>query len=326
MKRVTWAFLLGLLLPAGGVSGQSGHDFRVAPVFGLHFGDTKFDLESQYTRSDSSLGSVRSELVFPLDVSLAGIELVWRKVRDNHPLWTASARLVTAVSEPDGKFTDRDWDLSETIGWYQFSSTASTVDGSLVDLELEITRLLAAGEKRELAAVVGLGYQKIKQKALDLKGSQSWVDSTGWVLYEIDYDGLSLTYELRYLRPQIGLIPRFRLGSRVSAELRAVISPFLHAKDIDDHVLRYFQSRTDGKGLGYSGRLALAYESGGRKGLRPFGRLVGEVQHARVKVSGRREYYCDNPAEGYLAGEGFPEERTITSLQYGVRLHLGVAF
>jgi hypothetical protein len=103
-----------------------------------------------------------------------------------------------------------------------------------------------------------------------------------------------------------------------------MISPLFHARDIDDHVLRYFQSRADGRGLGFGGRAVLAYEAAPGTGKGIFVRLAGEYYRARVDVDGRREYY--RVSEGYKVGEGFPEERTVKTTQYGGSLQIGLTF
>ena len=312
MTRHVLIFLLGLLILPGGVRGQDGLEFRVGPVTGLHFGESSVELD---------FGFGGSELVYPLDLNRAGFEIGFRSLQDGRSHWTADVRLMFALEDPGDKMLDRDWDNTPR-GLFEWSRTESTVDGSLTDLEIEVTRVLTAGSRTELVVVLGFGYQKLKQRMVDLTGRQILVTDTALYYYQIDYDGIALTYEIRYLRPQIGLMPRVYLSPGLALELKAVASPLLHAKDIDDHVLRSFQVRTDGRGFGFAGRLGLIYRGTGRL----FAKLEGEYARSSVKTSGMREYYNDNEFDGMLAGEGFPVNYTVTSEQYAVRFSLGLSF
>jgi outer membrane protease len=291
----------------------------------MRFGDTRFKLDFNYLLPDSSLGSGGSELVFPLDVTQAGLQFGFRVMRAGHRIWTADLRLLFAVSNPGSKMTDKDWDNTD-LTRVEWSSTESTVEGSLSELEFETTSTLVTGRTAELAVLAGVTFQKVKQRLTDLSGWQLGVDGEGDpVVYLVEDNELAGTYEIRYVRPQIGVVPRFLWGP-VTAELKGVVSPLLVARDIDDHVRRYFQIRTDGKGFGYGGRAALQYESRSKAKIRPFGRLSGEISRARVEVSGYREYYADNADDGAERGDRFAEEHIVSSTQYGVNLAVGIRF
>jgi hypothetical protein len=310
------------------IAAQQTYEFSVAPVGGMRFGDTKFTLDFNYLFPDSSIGSGGSELVFPLDVTQAGVQFGFRVMRGGHRVWTADLRLLLAITDPGSKMTDEDWDdtYASRDVW---SSTRSTVDGSLAELEFEATRTLVSGRTAELAVVAGLNLQEVKQKLTDLSGWQLiGVDGEGNpVVYLVEDGELAGTYEIRFVRPQVGVTPRFLWGP-VTAELKGVVSPLLYVKDIDDHVRRYFQIRTDGWGFGFGGRGALQYESRSKAKIRPFGRLSGEISRASVKVSGFREYYATVQEGDYVfhAGDRFAEEHTVNSTQYGINLAVGFRF
>ena len=327
MKQTLAMIMLALLVGVGEISAQQTYEFSIDPVVGMRFGDTRFEINFNYLLPDSSVGSGGSELVFPLDVTQTGVRLAFKAVQGGHRMWTADLRLLFALNNPGSKMTDKDWDKYQNIR-IEWSSTESRVDGSLSDIEFEATRLLVSGRRAELAVLVGGSYQSVKQKMTDLSGWQLGSDPDGnMVIYLFDYDILAGTYEIRYIRPQIGLVPRLLFGS-FSIDLKATVSPLLHVKDIDDHVLRYFQVRTDGKGFGYSGRLALQYEPPATGKSRFFGRLSGEISRAKVNVAGYREYYATVIEDEYeiKAGTRYAEEHTVSSTQYGVHLVLGVNF
>ena len=317
MRQATATLVIVLLLAAGGATAQTTHEFSFSPSFGMWFGETKYDLD---------FVEGKSELVFPLDMKLAGVKFGWWAVREGKTEWSGTVRLSTKISDPGGVFTDKDWWKMDDGGLFLFSTTESNVEGSLIDFEIELNRRLAGGKKVDLDLVLGLGYQKISQDAVDVVGTQTFFTDSGLVVYEVSFNDLALTYEVKYWRPFVGLAPRFQLSNRMRASLRAVVAPFLYAEDLDDHVLRDFTSRVDGNGLGFTGRRGLEYEAPRSQHRRPLVGLETELRYAKVEASGRREYYEDNPDEGYAAGEGYPEERTIKTLQYGARLYLGISF
>jgi len=325
MRLIIPAIIVVLLAVVGQATAQQKVEFNISPVGGMHFGDTRFNLEFIYQRADSSLGLGGSELVFPLDVTEAGAEIGFRSLKADHQVWSGNLRVLFTVNNPGNKMTDRDWitNNNATMDW---SSTESTVDGSLTELEFQSTRLLVSGRTVELAALLGAGYQKIKQKMIDLSGWQFGYDvNDSLVVYVIDERLLAGTYEIQYIRPEVGLEFRLLTGS-FSFDLRPVVSPLLHVKDLDDHVLRYFTIKTDGRGVGYGGSVNLTFEPKSSKRILPRVQLGGDFFGAQVDVSGYREYYRDNPDENAVKGDRFAEEHTVKTRQYGVHLAVGVWF
>lgn len=183
-------------------------------------------------------------------------------------LWTGDLKVMFAIGDPGEKMTDVDWITTEGYRW-EFSSTESPVDGSATDLEVKGTRLIYSAPRFELAVLFGFSHQKIKQKMIGFEGWQRWYDEEGDLYVAVvSYDQIALTYEVRYERPQIGLVPRVVSGPLV-AEVQAILSPLTYVKDVDDHVLRHFQIRTDGKGFGYGGSLSVQYGKDGGRGCPP---------------------------------------------------------
>jgi hypothetical protein len=288
---------------------------------GQHFGDTRFESHWPSVDGSGELVTGGSELIFPLDFPTIGLGFRMMGKRGDLVRWTFSGRVCMALSNPGDKMIDRDW--FDTDGHEEeFSWTESTVDGSWRELEIEATRVLVAETKWDLALLVGASYQKTKQKMIDVAGWRSIPDSAD--TYHFSLDTLAGTYEISYFRPQIGLMPRLFLGSKMTLEVKGVMSPFLKAKEIDDHVLRSFQIRTEGRGLGYSGRVALVYSAGGRAESGLFIRLEGEYSRAEVDVSGWREYYADGEGGLIEAGSVWPEEHEVSSTQYAIRLALAI--
>ncbi|MEW5795776.1 MAG: omptin family outer membrane protease [Candidatus Zixiibacteriota bacterium] len=307
---------------------QKQYEFTVAPATGQHFGDTRFRLNFLYLLPDSSIGSGGSELVFPLDATFDGLELGFRYWKDGHQLWTGNLRAIHSITEPRSNMMDEDWD---NVGQVRllWSHTDSETDATLAELNIEATRLVAWGKSAELAVVAGVGLQKFKFRMTDLTGWQYLdLDSNGQTeVYVVDENVVAGTYETRYLRPEIGLMPRL-LADPFVVEFKAVVSPLLYTKDVDDHLLRFFQIHTNGRGFGYGGRIAVEYNPRGRGGARFYARVSGEARGAEIDVSGYREYYATVNAGGQIiySGTRFAEQHVVNTTQYGVHFSIGLSF
>jgi len=296
---------------------------NVAPYTRIGFGDTRFEIAIVGYDTDTSLFSGGSRLVYPLDDVQAGLQFglnVWEK---GHRAWTANAHIGTAISNPRSRMSDDDWENFHSVE-VLFSHTLSDVDGSTQSAGLEATRLLTAGHSAELGLLVGVEYQKIKQRMISLYGWQYWdTDSNGQAeTYVAAEDELVLTYEIRYFRPRLGLVSRWQAGP-FGTEIKGTISPLLSVKDIDDHVLRGFQIRTDGRGLGVGCNVSLSYEAP-FQGFRPFAIISGDFFGAELNASGTRNYYIDVPDLGIVKGDRFSETHRIRTRQYGIMLAAGM--
>jgi hypothetical protein len=328
MRQVLLTMLLLLVSAGTGLAGDSlRSEISVAPWFGSHFGHTKFALDFE---------GGRSELVFPLDVKQAGLELGYRAMAGNRPVWTASFRIGFDLSTPGKKMTDRDW-FDDGYAIQEFSSTESTAEGSIRSIAGEFTYTLLSGKRMDLAVVAGVEYQRIQQDLVGLEGWQWFFPDLPETITVITFNEpiLAGTYEVRYFRPQIGLMPRFYFGP-VTVIAKGVAQPLLHVRDIDDHVQRQFQIRTDGKGFGWGGGLAVEWNESTEQQRRFFGRLSGDVSKTSIDAKGARIYYVDfdyvgdpddpDDDEFIAAGSRFLEEHKISSTQYALRLTVGLRF
>jgi hypothetical protein len=305
------------LLLSGAVLGSDRTAIRLGVTYGEHFGDTRFESAWPFIDTSGALVTGGSELIFPLDFSTVGFEFGFIRQKQGEVYWTLTARVDLAVNDPGDKMIDRDWfdvgGLEDEFSW-----TESTVDGSWRALEVKATRTLIRDTRWDLAVVAGVGYQKTKQRLIDLAGWQ--INQSTGVRFDFDLDTLAGTYEVSYFRPMLGVRPRLKVGSRATIEIEGLVSPLLRAKEIDDHVLRKFQIRADGQGSGYSGRVGLVYRltNGERSNL--FLRLEAEVSRSTVRVEGWREYYADGEGGLIEAGSLWPEAHDLSSDQSALRL------
>jgi hypothetical protein len=314
--------LCAVMLLCGAAQAERTTSFRPSLAGGLWFGETSYEAEHATNYPGISFGY---KLVYPLDVATAGVGLQYVILTDGVTEWTFSARLLTSVTDPGNLMTDRDWTTYlkhlQVDGVY----TESDVSGKLTSIDFEATRLLATNGCISLSVLAGVGYQKISQDILNFSGVL--FDDSGYAR-EFGYSEQAGTYDVSYLKPQIGFVPRFNLGSGVSAELKAAVS-MVRVSDEDNHMLRYFRSKSSGWGIGGTGRLAFQYDfPAAANGRTPFVRLSGEYMTLKADLEETRTWYGDDPAgEDDETGQsmtGLPHD--VRSTQYGAQLQFGVAF
>jgi hypothetical protein len=285
---------------------------------GLHFGETSYRYDGP---------GVGSELIFPLDLAVGGVQADFFLRRDGRTVWSVTARAAIGLSDPDDPFTDRDWYWINPGLEVNFSYTESDVDVSMVMLDLEGSRLLYADGPLSLSLIAGVGYQKVSQEALGYVGAQliGRAGDTSLVYRSISSDRRALTYDITYLTPRLGIRPRLAFGDRFVFEASAAGSPLVYIDDRDEHLLRFFTAEADGRGYGFFAEGELEYRLGdGRR----FVRLFGDMRVIGADLSAAIKWYGDDPADpedntGQIA-LGIPHD--IRSTQYSVRVAIGTEF
>ena len=292
--------------------------FRASITGGGHFGFTRYRYDGP---------GIGSELVFPLDVTLAGVRAEFAVERNSLALWSVAAEVTLGVNDPSDPFTDRDWYLILPGLEVNFSYTESDVDVSMMKLYLEGSRLLMADGPFTLDLVAGVGYQKISQEALGYTGSQllDYDIDSGLVFHPVSSDLRALTYDISYLTPRLGLKPRLEFDNRFVFEATVAGSPMVYVDDRDKHLLRYFVSEADGRGYGFFADCSLEYcfASG-----RQFVRLTGDLTVLGADLASGIRWYGDDPIDDAdNTGNfvlGVPHD--IRSTQYSVGLTVGTVF
>lgn len=309
-------------------------EFSLAPSGGYHWGHTsyKFELLGVIEGNGFPSGTgIGSELIFPLDFPTVGATAEYRYIRDELPIWTVTAHFSKGVSDPGDVFTDRDWYAIPNGLIWNFSWTESEVDGSFTEFGVEGTRLIAARDFWELSLLVGFDYQKISQEALGFAGAQYDVEDVSPTMdfYVFSDPRLALTYEISYFRPQIGLAPTLIFGDGVRLKLKAAATPLLRINDTDNHLLRFFRTEADGRGMGYFSSASLRFDFGpASTKQRPFLALDGEYARLEADLGAVSTWYDDDPIDdedntGWRI-IGIPH--SIRSSQYSLCLRFGYTF
>lgn len=210
-------------------------------------------------------GSVESELEFPLGGFVAGGRGQLASQRDqNRRRVVFEATALLSFTGSEGTLKDSDW-LSDSI---DISTVGAAHPGkdiyseskarlSALVLEGRAAWELEASPGLTIAPLVGVLYQRFGYEVRD-------VVQVGYGPYAADFTGSAngsvLDYEVRYRALYAGARGALVLGSGTLAA-EAWYSPFAHAEDRDDHMLRSKLSTSDADGsawqAGVSGRLAL---------------------------------------------------------------------
>ncbi|MCP4684014.1 MAG: omptin family outer membrane protease [bacterium] len=333
MKNRILCLSLILTLVVGASTAFPRTEFSLAPTGGYHWGHTLYKFEAVGVQGFPSGTGIGSELIFPLDFPVIGAAAEVRIMKESRPAWTIAAHFAKGVSNPGDVFTDRDWYAIPNGLIWNFSWTESEVDASFTEFGVEAERLIAEGGFWKLSFLVGVDYQKISQDALGFKGAQYDVDdvSAAYDFFIFSDPRLALTYEITYFKPHIGLAPTLLFGDRVSLQMQAAASPLVRIKDKDNHLLRFFETESDGRGFGFFSSASLQVDLGSKMSEhRAFLALDGSFERLSANLSATSTWYGNDPIDDTPGDvvdntgweiSGIPHD--IRSSQYSLALRFG---
>jgi len=214
---------------------SSTGSFYVKPYVGRLFGKTEYVMDAK-DYDDFTVVHVKSQLEFPLDVTIAGAAMGFNMsssiVRN---LW-GELGVYSNVGDPGGKMYDHDWWNLRTGTLEKFSYTESDAEmkSLLVTLEggFEITDI---GPSANLSIIGGFWYHRIEQNIIGFAGWQ--LDENG-NSYEFDIpDTVALFYRVIYRLPHAGIRLDFNPSLKLSLNAKAALA-LVWVSDYDDHLLR----------------------------------------------------------------------------------------
>lgn len=254
------------------------------------------------TETDPAIGpvSVRSELVWPLDVMLVEGSLELRA-------WTNAGREVglvlkgaASLSTPGGSMRDSDWiavprlEIPES----KFSYTESGVELSYYRFDAALRVGLARDDEGDppLSASVLLGYRHAQHTydAFGLDGAQSPLPSGSPIFVHLHPSMQVLHFEARRMAPYLGLAVRCRVHPRLRFDAEADLLAMV-ARDVDDHVLRHKLAEGAAYGPGVSVGLRPRWEVGKRGSLSLAIGANVELEYYVAPGTLRQHFYADDP-------------------------------
>jgi outer membrane protease len=214
----------------------------------------------------------RSELEFPLkSIGVAGLKVVTviPKIR----LFLDNSGYIS-TRDRSGTMTDTDWDATETI----ISDTDSKAFLNLLIWDSSLgyafwrTLSLDLDWNIALSLLGGYRYENFKYMIYDVNVSDTTLA-----------EGPVLEYVVRYSVPYFGL--KVNLSQQAAdwgLSTKLCFSPFVQAKDFDDHLLRGKRAFGEGRGWAAMAGLNLFYN------LNDFWTLQGGIDYARIRTSGEQ--------------------------------------
>ncbi len=204
------------------------------------FGNTTYRLDalSVSPSNPNDVYPISSELVFPLDVWLAGVTADWQLPSGK---WQLGASVATNTNDPTDKMTDSDWERGQFVQY-----TESDAALKLLRAGVDARRKLSRPGPVSLWLLGRADYEKTTE---DITGFNGWYYSEP-LQREVPIFGTgpALYYDVRYLSGQAGLglsgaVPQ-ALDFRVQWTAGVV-----SAHDRDDHLLRGRISTGDATGF-----------------------------------------------------------------------------
>jgi hypothetical protein len=282
------------------------------------FGDTKYELNAQAENpaEPGTLVDIRSELTFPLDVTLLGVTVSWERGMVASRRWALAAGVHTNITDPSSKMTDEDW-----IGGRQISYTESNAELDMLLVTADVYYRLRQGQRTALSLLLHFDYQRIEQHLVGFEGWRGSLFSDQ--RYPVSGSAPVIDYRVEYLSPQFGALGDYRFAnfSRLAFQASAGV---VFASDTDDHLLRGRISEGNGWGFGLNSRVALDL----LPGFVPLGwlsaSLIGELRFFHAEGDVDQRWYRDEDLPAGTEILDIPYQ--LESLQAQIGVSVGISF
>ena len=258
MRRTSLSIIIFVVLLAAAAGTASAgspfsYDEPSHSFFGFTFGYMKGMTLYHISSYDTTGSGVESELEFPLNTLLFGLEGSYRSSAESERSgFQFDYRWLTSLGGGSGKMKDSDW-LTDDIDVFLVGSpnpgldiySESDADLKAMIIDLRLSYGAWATEEWNVGPLVGLLYEKF---SYDISN----VNQVGFGPYAPGYtesaSGLVLTYEVTYTIPFLGIRAALHSTSSFDALLDLGYSPWATAEDKDDHLLRgkLSEGSTDG--------------------------------------------------------------------------------
>ena len=330
------AVLVSVLIISQTLFAESQVKFALAPQVWQNFGYTEYIMDMAFV-TDSGPYLLKSQLEFPLDVTMAGIMGGLYSTRNTLYAWSVEVGYFSNVDDPGRVMKDHDWETvwrvigpDTVIYWGQvekFSYTKSKAEMKSHLLTAEGFLRVLHKKHFDLDIWGGFRYQKIEQDIIGYEGWQLLRDSSVARDTAVSGTAPAIYYRVTYKTPHLGLRSNIRLGQYSTLGARAAFA-LVWTSDFDDHLLRKKTARANISGHGFISSMNARYliPAGGR--FQPFFELAAGFLYFHASGNQTQRWYGDDPIteddDTGLSLSGIPHE--INSLQVSVGVKVGVAF
>ncbi len=319
-------------------------DFYIAPGCEMFRGNTAFQI-GNVPAADDILGRDPffpvSELKYPLDVYMGRLDVGLSINR-----WSLSAYAEKNINDGAGKMKDSDWavpwkdpvgtpweedwwiwryvdELGNDLGNMKdiYSESESDLDALILDCKIEYkfydTKIKKSVDT-SVNASFGIGYMYQKHSydtrliaQYDLRHNRKDIDGETITipdLFNMSYAGtgeITNTYEITYEIPYFVISVQEKIG-KTEAKLSYAYSPFVKAKDKNEHLIRIpgpitGEGDCEGHANIYSFRL-LYYPL-------PYWFISFNFNYTKIKTTGKMDFHHDAGSQGELS---WPEDQWTT--------------
>lgn len=272
-----------------------------------------------------------SELEFPLDVywGFANIEIKGNLFQRLG--FAIGVDIGKNISESDGYMIDSDW---MRVPGYNFDHMISYTES---DNEIEARHLgvyarvrLWKDQRITLDGMAGYKYQKFTYEVTGLRGWYLDGDLEQLPYDESQYIGVNVgDYEVMYYIPYLGFHANIKAYPSLSFNAEAAVSPYVTARDWDDHLLRKKTGEGDCTGAAFFADGSADYTLDGPVwGLNWVFELGYELQTISTSGDQTQTWYGDDPATPFddTGNQSKGLSYKIKSLQKSVRFKISCLF
>lgn len=247
-----------------------------------------------------------SELEFPLDVSMFAAQYDL-EIKNRLML---SLSFKTDMDHSGDDMEDSDWITAANPDRLDIYSTSNVTDFKAYEYDLNVKFKYLKGATWSLDAGIGYLYQKYKyDTALKTQYSPSGLPG-----YDFVWDGRtsSLKYDLFYQIPYVQVGGAVTFAKRFSIIGSASYSPFVHAEDEDQHLLRGKVNKGDLDGDSWMVNLEARYQ------FHPHWFVGLEYGYKEIEVDGKMKgFFYGLPALTHTVWEELESEQHSGSLMVG---------
>lgn len=327
MTRTGICLLVLLVCLPVAVSAVPSVKLTLKPSVGMMSGYTKYVMDIRGRFENGEIGSLKSELEFPLEVTVVGFQFGIGPASHIRNDWGVDVAYATSTGDPTELMLDSDWMYDPSPGGingqFSYTESHSSMDGTFWSVQAR--KSIHWQESFAIGVTAEYRHQRIYQEVLDLAGWQK--DGSGQ-LYELTYEGLAGTYEVKYNLIAGGFYSTIHIGGRGSFSTR-LLGARVSSSDKDNHVLRNKRSNSRGTGAAIiGGATARMNLSNSAKPIVPFVQGEAEFLSLSVRTSELQYWYGDDPVteEDDTGSSLNAIPHHLTSRQYQLRLALGISF
>ncbi|MBN2038985.1 MAG: omptin family outer membrane protease [Spirochaetes bacterium] len=335
MKKVIFisliAFIVFLKVPAFSQDIETNHEqdsqtrsetersFRFSVEAGLeaNYGYTLYQIGGLIKEPDGSEYRVwfpLSELKFPLDVFMLSLDL-------NGEFFTKyflHANVKTNITNHAGKMEDSDWGVlsGDPDSLEIYSESDARLEALILDTDFQVK--VFSRSIITLLAGAGFLFENFQFDVSNVNQTSVNPSYTGYAA------GKVLTYEIDYYIPYLKITPCFEITEKIKIMHSFAISPYVIAKDVDDHLLRYKESKGDARGMAFITSLKSEFKLSSSVNLNitlNYKYITAEGTQSQYQY---REYY--NGEETVPVGPIGEIENKIKSSRYSAEVKAGVVF